>query len=92
MKQLYYDVTVECTSSAARDTIDTLASEKSDGHISGYTIEYRDNEGELKLHIWHDIPDGDNLDTHYDKVNTVLSKLPVSVPLEAEDSPIRYKD
>lgn len=92
MKRIDYQVTVDATSTGASGTIDTLATEKSNGNITGYTVEYRDSEEKLSLHIWYDFPDGDDPDTHCEKLNTVLSKLPVSVPFTAKNSPIRYHD
>jgi hypothetical protein len=32
-------------------TVDTLAAETSNGNITGYTVDYRDSEGELRLQI-----------------------------------------
>lgn len=92
MKRIDYQVTVDATSTGASGTIDTLATEKSNGKITGFTVEYRDSEGILALHIWYDFLDGDDPDTHYEKLNTVLSNLPVPVPLNAENSPIRYQE
>jgi hypothetical protein len=92
MKRIDYQETVNATSPVASETIDILATEKSDGNITGCTVEYRDSEEKLSLHIWHDFPDGEDPDTHYDTLNTVLSNLPISAALSAESSPIRFHD
>jgi len=92
MKRLDCTITVDATSSNASETIDTLETEKENGHLSGYTVEYRDSKGILNLHIWYDMPDGANPQEYYDDVNTALSKLPVSIPVTAETSPIISTD
>ncbi len=58
MKRINYQVTVDGTSTDASETIDTLATEKSNGNITGYTVEYKDNKQTIILHIWSDLPDG----------------------------------
>lgn len=90
MKRIDYQVTVDATSTDASETIETLATEKSNGNITGYTVKYQDYEGKLILNIWQDFPDEDDPTTHYDKVNTALSNLPVPITHTAEKTPIRY--
>lgn len=78
-----YTASTDATSASAEGTIGALESQKSRGNITGYQVEYRDDEGELKLHIWHDVAREDR-STGLDELDEALSELPVSVPYGAE--------
>lgn len=92
MKRINYQVTVNGTSTDASETINILATEKSNANITGYTVEYQDDRETIILHIWRDFSDGEEPATHYDKMNAALSNLPVSVPRGAESGVITHSD
>ncbi len=47
-KQIDYTATIDATAQNAKDTIDTLASERSAGNITDYSVEYRADVGRLR--------------------------------------------
>lgn len=87
-KRIDYQASAAGTSADASGTIDTLATEKSNGNISGYTVEYRDDEEMVMIHVWYDVA-GSDLSAGYDTVDEVLSNLPISLPFSADRAPVR---
>lgn len=78
-----YSATTDATSTEAEGTIATLEAQKSRGHITGYRVDYRDDEGELNVHIWHDVSREDR-SSGLEELDRALSELPVSLPFGSE--------
>jgi len=90
-KQIDYTATIDATAQNAKDTIDTLASERSAGNITDYSVEYRADVGAVEVHVWLDVATTDELPAGFDSVDTALSNCPVTLPDAPLNAPVHNR-
>lgn len=83
-KRIDYTEATDGTAQDAKDTIDTLATERENGNITDYSVEFRADVGVVQVHVWRDVSTTDDLPTGYDAVDAALSNAPVDLPSAAD--------
>lgn len=85
-KRINYSETADGTAQDAKDAIDQLETDVSNGDIDGYNVEYRSDVGAVEVVLWRD-ETVDNLPSAYSDVDSALSNLPISLPAATDAAP-----
>jgi len=87
-KRIDFEQTVDGTAQDAKDSIDTLETQRSNGNVSDFSVEYRADVDAVNIHVWRDVSTVDDLPTAYDDVDAALSNLPVALSSATDDAPV----
>jgi len=90
-KRINYTETVDGDAQDAKDTIDALASERSAGNITDFSVEFRADVGAVSVRVWHDVDTTDDLPAGFDAVDLALSNCPVTLPDAATNAPVNNR-